>query len=149
MANSDQTIATPWEFYKALTRYTGIWPLYDMAADEFNTKTVQYFDETDNSLSIDWPINGWCFLNPPFKNLTQWVKKCQEQINRGVRIMTIWPLSGDINQIPTFENCRVIVVHGRVWPEVRGIMVSIWDKNIKPSIEGARWDKKEITKVWG
>ena len=151
MANGDQCVATPSAFVSAVEATLGVSFKYDMAANTENFKCERYFTEADNSLVIDWPRDGWCWLNPPFRNLTQWIKKCDKEMTAGSRIVTIWPLSGDQNQVPVWVQCEVNVIHGRVWPEVRGVMVCVWDWARRPLIRGLTWDKKEhtLTYSWG
>ena len=124
MAGGNQNISTPWEFVKAVEEYKGIKFLYDMAASgPIDKKAPLYYTEWDDSLSIDWPLDGWCWLNPTFRNLTKWVNKCAEQKELGCKIVSVWPLSGDLNQVPTYLEAGVDIIHGRIWPEVRGCML--------------------------
>jgi len=152
MANSDQTIETPDNFFEAIQEHLDIKCIYDMAASVDNFKCSTYFDETDDSLhsNCDWPKDGWCWLNPTFKNLTKWINKCYEEKEKGAKIITIWPLSGDLNQITAWENCQVFIIHGRIWPEVRSCMVCVWEEGITPGIFGLRWDRKTgvLTDQW-
>lgn len=147
---SNQNVSTPREFIKAVEKYYGIKFKYDMAASEENHKAPEYFTEKDDSLSIDWPLDGWCWLNPTFINLTQWINKCLQQMRRGCKIISIWPLSGDLNQIPTYENATVSIIHGRIWPVVRGCMLCKWDLSDTwgLTINGLKWDKTELTEIW-
>jgi phage N-6-adenine-methyltransferase len=142
---SSQNTPTPVELVSAIESLYGITFKYDMAASEENHKAPEYFTEEDNSLETDWPTDGWCFLNPPFSNLGKWVEKCSEQVKKGCRIITIWPLSGDLNQIPTWQESDVNVVHGRVWTLVRGVMICRWDYSysIRGHVRNLRWDKKQ------
>jgi len=141
---SSQNTPTPWNLVNAIEDYFGITILYDLAASHENHKAVLYFIEEQNSLERDWPIDRWCFLNPPFANLGKWVKKCSEQAKRGCKIITLWPLSGDLNQIPTWKESQVNIIHGRVWPLVRGVMICRWDYGQGDySVKNLRWDKKK------
>jgi hypothetical protein len=148
--NHNQDVETPSIFVQAVEAYLGIHFQYDMAATADNRKAPEFFTKDQDSLSLAWPKDGWCWLNPPFCNAGEWALKCAEQQDRGCRIVSIWPLSGDLNQIVTWTHARVIVVHGRVWPVVRGVMLGIWRQNHidYPRVSGVRWDKKTLTKVW-
>lgn len=141
---STQNTETPQEFVTAVENYLGIKFKYDLAGTEENKKAPIVFTESDNSLSIDWPTDGWCWLNPTFKNLTKWVAKCHEQYVRGCKIVTLWPLSGDLNMIYVWKNTDVYIVHGRIWPLVRGCMICKFDfsKMNNTVIHGVRWNKK-------
>ena len=141
---STQNTPTPWNLIRAIEGLYEISFKYDIAASYQNNKAPYFYTEDDNSLEMDWPTDGWCFLNPPFANLGKWIEKCSEQTKRGCQIVTIWPLSGDINQIPTWRESHVNVIHGRVWPVVRGVMICVWsEKRGVPYPRSLRWDKKK------
>ena len=144
---STQKTETPDTFVRAVEKYLAIEFKYDMAGTELNKKAPVVFTEQEDSLSIDWPTDGWCWLNPPFANVGEWAKKCREQSIRGSGIVSIWPLSGDLNMIPAWEHAAVHVIHGRIWPLVRGCMLCMWD-DIDYGVEGLRWDRKELTEIW-
>ena len=148
MGKSNQDIATPMNFIREIEIFFKIKFKYDMAANHDNNRVEYYFTEQDNSLEMDWPLDGWCWLNPPFRKLSQFIPKCKEQKDRGCRIVTIWPLSGDFNQIPTWKESFVSIIHGRIWPEVRGVMLCQWDLDTIKGVRGLRWDKKQLTYCW-
>ena len=149
MANSNQNIETPDAFVRAVEAFYGIKFKYDMAGTEENKKAPTVFTEAQDSLSIDWPTDGWCWLNPPFRNVGKWVQKCLEQTRRECKIVSVWPLSGDLNQIDTWKYADVTVVHGRVWPEVRGVMLCMWSSwYTGAKVYGLRWDKKSLKLEW-
>lgn len=146
---STQNTETPWPFIRAVEKYFDIRFAYDMAADDGNRKAPKHYDGRDNSLAMDWPLDGWLWLNPPYRNLTAWTRKCVEQYRRGCKIISIWPLSGDLNQVDVWRSARVYVIHGRIWPLVRGCMLSVWslDTLIK-NPTGLRWDGEKLSKEW-
>ena len=141
---SNQDISTPPIFIKGVEELFKLRFKYDMAANEENTKCETWFSD---SLERDWPTDGWCWLNPPFQKTTQFVKKCKEQMDRGCNIVSIWPLSGDLNQIITWKSTLVNVIHGRVWSLVRGCMLCKWD-GMGRGVQGLRWDGERLTKEW-
>ncbi len=144
-----QDVETPESFFKAVENYFGVSFSYDMAADIFNAKVNKFFTEQDDALSMDWPRDCWLWLNPPFAKLGKWVEKCYEQSRRGCHIITIWPLSGDQNQIVTWNYTSVYIIHGRVWAKVRGCMVCLWNgKEQGTIISGLNWNKKELIENW-
>jgi phage N-6-adenine-methyltransferase len=147
---STQNTSTPEEFITAIQDYLRVQFMYDLAASSDNHKALWYFTEKDDSLNMDWPTDDWCWLNPTFCNLTKWVDKCAEQYKKGVRIVSIWPCSSDLNQISTFQNAMVYMIHGRIWKLVRGCMVCVWDESRISGVAGLRWDKKEsnLTRIW-
>lgn len=146
--NSNQEMATPPEFVRAVEKYFKIKFKYDMAATPDNTKCKNYFTATDDSLKFDWPLDGWCWLNPPFRNLTAWIKKCKEQKDRGCKTITVWPLSGDKNQVVTWASADIYIIHGRIWPHVRGIMLCKWTKNKPRIVSGLIWNGVKLIKKW-
>jgi len=151
MIKNTQNTETPWMFIKALEQYFGIRFMYDMAADKKNSKAPFHYNEYCNSLTNNWPIDGNLFLNPQFKVLTDWVNKCKEQKDRWCKIYGVWPLSSDLNQIPVFKEAQMNIIHGRVWPGVRGCVVSVWDKEADVfgnPIHGLRWNKQTLTRIW-
>ena len=152
MANSDQTIATPWIFVEAVEKFLGIEFRYDMAADGQNTKAEIFFTEKDDSLNIDWPLDGWIWINPPFNKLGPWIKKMREQQKRGCKIISVFPLATGQNRDPAWLHSNVHMVHNhRLWPEVRDIMVCEWSQGDHLPPVGLSWDRKAgaLTKVWG
>lgn len=150
MANSNQNIETPWAFVKAVEELFGIKFKYDMAGTEENKKAPIVFTEEQDSLSIDWPRDGWCWINPPFKHVGRFADKCREEYLKGAMIMSIWPLSGDFNMINTWKHSDISIVHGRVWKETRGVMLCEWNMLSNGRVDGLRWDKKNgtLTREW-
>jgi phage N-6-adenine-methyltransferase len=153
MANSNQEIATPWEFFYAVQNHLRVLFEFDLAATINNSKCgLNFLSKGDDSLKAEWPAGKWLWLNPPFANIGKWVNKCVEQSELGKRIVTIWQLSGDLNQIPTWKNAgKIFIIHGRIWPEVRGCMLCVWDslrENRYNKVSGLRWDKDRLTTLW-
>jgi phage N-6-adenine-methyltransferase len=152
MTENTQNKATPWPFFHAVQDYFGIEFVCDMAATEDNTKCEHWVPPEVDALSCIWQTKGWLWLNPPFHNLTKWIQKVKEQKDRGCRIVTLWPLSGDRNQIVTWQESQVNVIHGRIWPEVRGCMLCRWDAD--PTIVsgsyvgGITWNGEKLERVW-
>ena len=62
MSNSNQEIETPLSFVRAVEQEFQIEFHYDMAANRSNKKAPVFYDD---SLNIDWPLEGWLWLNPP------------------------------------------------------------------------------------
>lgn len=153
-----QNTETPWIFIKSVEDYFGITFKYDLAGDEKNKKAPFVFTEKENSLSIEWPKNGWCWLNPPFgrvnkTSLKDWVYKCDEQMRTGAKIVSIWTLSGDLYTIPAWRYAYVYIIHGRIWPLVRGCMLCLWDENRpalpEPHVSGLIWERNiKLISAW-
>lgn len=83
-ANSKQNYQTPPDFMDAVKQRFG--PIaFDLAADETNKQAERFYSIDDDSLSQDWVSLSWelpqysvIWLNPPFKNIPLWAKKCAE-----------------------------------------------------------------------
>jgi len=150
MANSDQTIETPWDFVGAVSKLFGIELLYDMACTLENRKAVHGFTEDQDSLNIDWPLDGWCWVNPPFNNLGKWIAKMREQQLRGCKIISVFPLSSDQNRDPAWLYSNVHMIHGhRLWTEVRSLMLCEWRLDYHSGPKSLRWDRDAGTLIKG
>jgi phage N-6-adenine-methyltransferase len=150
MASSNQETATPLPFFLEVERFFRLKFKHDMAATADNAKCNSFFTKEQDSLSLDWPTAGWCWLNPPFAQIGKFAEKCLLESSRGSQIVSIWPLSGDLNMIDVWKNSDVYVVHGRVWPEVRGCMLCMWSSKIIriPLVRGIRWDRRTLERIW-
>ena len=152
---SNQEVETPTILVDQIREFFGIKEFYyDLAATSENSKGINYYDKEIDSLSIDWPCSPylgsqWLWLNQPFRNLTKFIDKCLFERDRGCKIITIWPISSDKNMLKVWETCRVGVVHGRVWPQVRGCMICQFASIFEPSVFGLNWDRKRLTYAWG
>lgn len=64
----------------------------DLAADPNNwhsQKCPEFFGPDDDALSRPWPRSGFLFVNPPFSQAKEWVKKCQLERDAGCRIVSV------------------------------------------------------------
>lgn len=143
--SATQNIATPPEFIMAVERYFGIEIGFDLAASEENTKAPIYFSKENDALLLPWPTGVWCWLNPPFARVGEFCAECEVEAARGVRIISIWPLSADANVLPAWRNAAVYPITGRLWPNVRSLMLCRWEKGISGVIAGLRWDRRTLT----
>jgi len=142
MAKGNQNAKTPLTLFFSIQELFNIKFKYDLAASVENALCPDFITEEQDSLSIDWPTGVWCWLNPPFWNLTRWIRKCDEQAARGVKIVSIWPLSSDLNTTPAWKNSCVYALHGRVWPLVRSCMVCEWGGIHNGQVCHLRWTRK-------
>lgn len=68
----------------------------DLAATRGNNKCEKFITDVEDSLSVDWHVlNGWLWLNPPYSNIKDWVKKCAEENLRGAKIVLLIPARTD------------------------------------------------------
>jgi len=153
---STQNTETPPEFVKAVEDYFKIHFSLDLAGSEENKKAPLVLTEKHDSFVCSWSELldgrlGW--LNPTFRNLTKWINKCLDEVDKGARFVTLWPLSGDLNQLPvcSHPDVSVYIIHGRIWPVVRACMLCVWDNTTESDfVSGLVWDKKAgtLTKAW-
>lgn len=78
--DSKQDYGTPKSFINAVEKRFG--PIaFDLAASKENAKAKDFYTIEDNSLEQDWTkLRGNLWLNPPYKNIGEWTKKCMETI---------------------------------------------------------------------
>lgn len=93
---SRQDVATPNDFRQAVRARFG--PIaWDLAADtwnQFNESTGNFFGTVLNSLIQDWhTIPGTLWLNPEYRDILPWAKKCAEESAKGARILMLVPAS--------------------------------------------------------
>lgn len=83
---------TPPELYELLDEEFCF--VADMAATSKNTKHEVYFNQDDDSLSIDWP-RGPVFLNPPYSRglLPRFVAKARSEGIEGSKPVLLLPAS--------------------------------------------------------
>jgi hypothetical protein len=82
---SQQNSQTPRELIEAIERYFDVKFVFDIACTTFDKVTPNgyYFDEGVNALEQDWSTIPWnqneaAWLNPPWKRIRPWAKKCSE-----------------------------------------------------------------------
>jgi phage N-6-adenine-methyltransferase len=100
---TNQDIGTDPEFFSVANQEFHF--VVDLAATNENKKCQFFFGkgETDNeskggSLSLPWrTLHGWLWLNPPFRDITPWAKKCWEESQQGARVAMLVPASVDSN----------------------------------------------------
>ncbi len=90
---SKQDYGTPWEFVDAVEARFG--PIaFDLAASADNARYPKYYTESDDSLSVNWHhLRGMLWLNPPYKRIGPWAKKCAIESAKGARIAMLVPAS--------------------------------------------------------
>lgn len=63
----------------------------DLASSDDNALCANHLTANDDALALDWPLNGWCWLNAPFSQLPEFFAKVHEQVVRGVRLVAAVP----------------------------------------------------------
>ncbi len=110
---SRQDFETPWEFIHAVEKRFG--PLkIDLAASPENTKAPAYITANENSLDIAWgSINGNCWCNPPFGNISPWAAKCatpQREYADATKFLLLTPASVGANWFTKYVFNRALVL---------------------------------------
>lgn len=78
--DSKQDYGTPKDFMRVVGWKFGKIS-FDLAASSENAKADKFFTINDNSLEQDWTqLSGNLWLNPPFKDIKSWVKKCVKTV---------------------------------------------------------------------
>jgi site-specific DNA-methyltransferase (adenine-specific) len=65
----------------------------DLCATDQNHKCNQYFTKQQDGLKQDWP--GVCWCNPPYSNISAWVKKAYNEAQKGSTIVMLIPARTD------------------------------------------------------
>lgn len=133
-----QNWETPRNFFNELDKKYNF--MYDLAASKENSKCPLYFTEEENSLKQDWyklcsDSLKWLWINPPYgRGITeQWVKKCDEEAQKGANIIALLPARTDTNFFHKYiyKKYDFNLLKGRLKFELGG--EPILDKDGKPS----------------
>ena len=86
----------------------------DVAASKDNHLTRYYIDEQENALNRDWGARNWC--NPPYSDITPWVTKAIEQMEKGNLTVMLIPADTSVKWFKlAYENCSECqLISGRV-----------------------------------
>jgi len=109
---SRQDYETPKDFYAEVGRLFG-YPTFDLAASYKNAKAAAFYTKNIDALSTLWP-KELCWLNPPFKDIQPWVKKCV--VSPGTNILVLVPASVGSNWFRdyVFNLARVYFLNPRL-----------------------------------
>lgn len=85
--STKQTYETPDSVFRPLDEEFGF--TVDVAADAKNTKCKTFIDQERDALKQEW--GGTCWCNPPYNNLSKWVRKAfdEAQAGRAITVMLI------------------------------------------------------------
>jgi len=68
----------------------------DVCATRKNTKVKRFFSKRDNGLKKNWQgrkkQSVICWLNPPYSEITAWLKKATLEADRGATVVCLLPL---------------------------------------------------------
>jgi len=107
--SKNQTWETPWSLFNAIQERYHL--ERDCAASAENTKLPLYWTEQDNCLLQEWSGRNW--LNPPFVNMKNFIKKAFLERERAFTILLI---PARTNTVWWHEMCmqgEVLFIKGR------------------------------------
>lgn len=151
--SSKQDYGTPPAFIAAsLRRLRIIRYKFDFAADATNHKAAEYWGEASNSLernAEEWAAKvhgGWGWLNPPFKDITPWARKCAEAEDAGAHIAFLVPASVGANWFSDYVHQRALVlalngrldfIPGAMYP--KDCMLCLFGPTVSPGFDVWSW----------
>lgn len=112
-SNSDEW-ATPQDFYNKLDEEFDF--DLDPCANDANHKTKEYFSTDDDGLSKNWGGHR-VFCNPPYSQISKWVKKCYEEAHKpGTIVVLLIPSRTDTRYFHDYilHRSEVRFVKGRL-----------------------------------
>ena len=103
---------TPKELYESLDKEFLFW--CDVAASDENHLSDSYYTEKDNALKADWLLVNWC--NPPYSDITPWVRKAIEQHEKGLTTVMLVPADTSVKWFKlAYESCNEVrFISGRI-----------------------------------
>lgn len=103
---------TPKEIFKHLNKE--FYFTCDVAANENNRLVAHYIDERVNALDSDWGSINWC--NPPYSDITPWVRKATEQHRQNKTIVMLVPANTSVKWFKlAYESCNEVrFISGRI-----------------------------------
>lgn len=148
-SNSDEW-STPKDFYELLNKEFNF--TLDPCASDENHKCGNYFTINDDGLKQEW--HGSVFINPPYSEIKDWVKKAYEESKRDYckRVVLLIPARTDTRYVHDYisQAYEIRFLRGRLkfgdaansapFPS----MVVVFDKSgsyIDPSVKFWDWKK--------
>lgn len=114
---SKQNYQTPITFIEAVKKRWHIKDFsLDLAASDENAVAVHYYTEAQDALKLSWQAGGAAWLNPPYANITPWVKKAYEECLKGQDIFMLVPASVGANWWRDYvhEKAYIYFLNGRL-----------------------------------
>lgn len=154
--NSKQDYSTPATFIRAVHTRLRIKRFnFDFAADATNRKASNYWSKADNALAKtpeEWAAkvrDGWGWLNPEFKDIAAWSRKCAEAEDAGAHIAFLVPASVGSNWFvdDVHHRALVLALNGRldfipnsVFP--KDCMLCLFGPTISPGFDVWYWKEQ-------
>ena len=155
--SSKQDYQTPPEFLAAVRRRLGIYGfIHDLAASSENAVCSSFSDEDTNALTQDWTTfrmiddsHCWCWLNPPYADISPWVQKCAEESAKGAHIACLVPASTGANWFKSYvyNKAYTIFLNGRITfvgasgPYPKDCMLLLYTPYIRGGFDVWTWNK--------
>lgn len=111
-ANIKDLWQTPVEIFNTLN--DEFWFTRDVAASEENSLCNECITEEDNAITEAWGAVNWC--NPPYSDITPWVKKAIEQHRHGRTTVMLVPSDTSVKWFKlAYESCNEVrFISGRL-----------------------------------
>lgn len=116
----------------------------DVAASDQNHLYPSYFTEHDNALTQSWSVpglKGYCWCNPPYSDITPWVKKAADQ-NKYGSVGTVMLVPADMS-VGWFREALLSVSEVRI---ITGGRLSFVRADTKQPVNGN--NKGSIFLIW-
>ena len=136
---SVQTQVTPMYFIERLGRRFGVDFTLDLAATDENHRCPDWFTEAQNALTQDWAarlvtLDMCAWLNPPFRGVGPWMKKCGEESAKGCKIISLtlaslgtgWYRDHVEGKALSLVLRDRIIFEGEKDPFPKELMISLW-----------------------
>lgn len=136
---------TPVEVFNALDIEFGFY--LDVAADNDNTLCSHFINEHQNALSCDWVSYGAIWCNPPYSDITPWIRKAAEQCRQQLQTVVML-VPADVSTgwfslaLRSVDEVRIITdgriqfipkdITGRRLSNPKGSLLFIWRPFIHP-----------------
>ena len=133
-ALTEQDVGTDPLFWAVLNAHYGF--KWDLACTRENQLCPMGLTPGEDSLTQDWhTLENWLFLNPPFKDIKPWARKCYEESQQGAKIVLLTPASVGSNWFRDWiwKKATVRFLNGRLKfkghdkPYPKDLMVSIFE----------------------
>jgi len=144
---------TPRKFVEAVKTAIGINQFcIDLAASKANTVNPnRFFTKQDDALVQSWPLDGWCWLNPPYAHIGPWAKKCYEEAQKGCKTALLVPAVVGSNWFRDWIHLKAPVVcflNGRLafipekpsWGYPKDCMLALFDGSTTGETAYVVWD---------
>jgi hypothetical protein len=149
---SEQVVATPRAFVRAVEMKLDWVFTFDLAATSANSVTGGYYFGPGSAWGEDalvqpWDGRGFCWLNPPFGDIGRWAEKCALERARGATIAMLTPASIGTDWFAAHVHGKALVLGiaprltfvGSPTPYPKDLMLSVFSPGVAPGFDVWRW----------